>query len=94
MFLRLTEALTCCDIYLIQVECPVEELRRRERERGNRNPGLAEASLEYLYAKNIYDTAVDTAALSEAECVNRLLALLQKKPAAVHRANRNARDDT
>lgn len=48
----------------ICVTCPVEELRRREKERGDRCAGSAEASMEYLYPKKDYDLTVDTYALS------------------------------
>ena len=36
--------------YLVGLQCPLEELERRERERGDRFPGIARASAETVHA--------------------------------------------
>ena len=38
-------------LYLVQVSCPLDTLKKRENERGNRCIGSAEASFQYLYPK-------------------------------------------
>ena len=52
---------------MIHITCPVEVLRERERARGDRCSGSAEASAEYLYPRDGYDLTVDTGAKSPQE---------------------------
>lgn len=60
--------------YLVQVHvtCPLEQLRIREKQRGDRNAGTASDSYEYLYPKEGYDIIVDTYELSSAECAMQI----------------------
>ena len=44
----------------VRVSCSLETLQRREKERGNRFPGSAEASLKYLYPKEGYDLEINS----------------------------------
>lgn len=76
IFDQLTDAFKACDLRLIHVTCPRDILLERERERGNRCPGSAEASDEYLYPKDGYDLTVDTHAMSGAECAERIFQCL------------------
>ena len=69
--------LSACGAYPLQkvlISCPVEVLRERELSRGDRHPGSAEASLEYLYPEEGYDLAVDTNAMTTEECAGHILA--------------------
>lgn len=43
----------------VKVTCDLEILRKREQERGDRCPGSAEASLQYLWPKEGYDICID-----------------------------------
>lgn len=43
----------------VKVVCDIEILRQREIERGDRCPGSAEASLQYLWPKDGYDLSID-----------------------------------
>lgn len=43
----------------VKVVCDIEILRQREIERGDRCPGSAEASLQYLWPKDGYDLCID-----------------------------------
>ena len=67
IFEHLKNHLTSSRIRLVRVSCPLRLLRERELARGNRPPGSAEASEEYLFPKNGYDLAVDTGSKSPAE---------------------------
>lgn len=60
-------------IVLIRVTCPVEVLRQREMERGNRCPGSAEASAQYLFPQEGYQLTVDTHMLTPDECASRIV---------------------
>lgn len=67
IFEHLKNHLTSSQIRLVRVSCPLRLLRERELARGNRPPGSAEASEEYLFPKNGYDLTVDTGSKSPAE---------------------------
>jgi len=56
------------DVIFVGVHCPLEELERRERGRGDRRAGLARLQLDQVHAQAIYDVEVDTSALSPEEC--------------------------
>jgi chloramphenicol 3-O phosphotransferase len=84
IFQQITKALKYCDIYLIQVTCPLAELVRREIQRGNRNLGSAEASYQYLFPKETYDLTVDTFQLSVKECSLEIYEILKDKPKVVN----------
>jgi len=47
-------------VLFVHVTCPLEELWRREKERGNRPIGLSEEQLSKLCPKSTYDITVDT----------------------------------
>jgi len=60
-------------VLFVHVTCPLEELRRREKERGDRQIGLAERQLSLLNLIDTYDIAVDT---STKECTDKIIKLL------------------
>jgi chloramphenicol 3-O phosphotransferase len=60
-------------VLFVHVKCPVDELRRREKERGDRKIGDAETMLPTLVPKDIYDIEVDTYNLSVEECADRII---------------------
>lgn len=62
-------------VLFVQVTCPVEELRRREIARGNREQGQGEAQLELLEPKDTYDLILDTFTYPTEDCVR----LIEKK---------------
>ena len=67
IFEHLKEDLSSCCVQMVRVSCPLQLLRTRERARGDRSPGSAEASAEYLFPKDGYDLLVDTAMMSPHE---------------------------
>ena len=56
----LVEDLHGWPVLLVGVHCFAEELARRERERGDRNPGLAASQLDWLHRRMRYDFQIDT----------------------------------
>lgn len=67
IFRQLKEMLHAYPLHMIHITCPVDVLRKREQARGDRCPGSAEASAEYLYPKSGYDLTVDTGMKSPRE---------------------------
>ena len=75
-------------IITVKVTCPVEELNRRERARGDREIGLAADQAAMMAAQEGYDLIVDTHAQSTEECARRIMALLAdpgRRAEAAHR---------
>ncbi|MCL2170398.1 MAG: chloramphenicol phosphotransferase CPT family protein [Defluviitaleaceae bacterium] len=67
------------DVLFVHVTCPVEELNRREKERGDRQIGQGESQLEMLLPKSkIYDITVDTFSSSKEECADEIIKLLDQ----------------
>jgi chloramphenicol 3-O phosphotransferase len=55
------ETLKDYPVLFVGVQCPLEELERRERDRGDRTIGQAKGQLEYVHQQNEhYDLVVDT----------------------------------
>ena len=63
----------------VLVTCSLEALQRREKARGNRFAGSAEASLRYLYPKEGYDLCIDSETSAPAASAVQILALLREK---------------
>jgi chloramphenicol 3-O-phosphotransferase len=64
-------------VLFIHVTCSVEELRRREKARGDRKIGHAESQLEYLSPKDNYDLTIDTQATTTDEAVEMIIKSLK-----------------
>lgn len=62
------------------VKCPLEIVEQREKERGDRNIGMARYQFERVHAHGLYDIEVDTSVLNVDECVTRIMALINDKP--------------
>ena len=60
IFRQLTEMLAAYPLRKVHISCPLDILREREQARGDRCPGSAEASAEYLYPKDGYEMTIDT----------------------------------
>ncbi len=63
-------------VVTVLVTCSLETLLRRERERGNRFAGSAEASLKYLYPKEGYGLRIDSGETGPAEAAEKILEVL------------------
>ena len=48
------------DVFFVGVHCPLSELKRRERERGNRRPGEAQMDSRKVHSFAEYDIEIDS----------------------------------
>ena len=65
-----------CPVLYVGVTCPLEELRRREKGRGDRRIGLSESQIASMASQDEYDITVDTYANSSEECADNIIKLL------------------
>lgn len=65
-------------VLFVHVICPLDELRRREKERGDRDIGNAESQLEYIDPQDTYDVTVDTHESKIDECAGHILRLFDE----------------
>ena len=63
-------------VLYVHVSCPLEELRRRECERGDRPVGIAERQLNDLLPFDAYDLVIDTHNESQDESIDKICGLL------------------
>jgi chloramphenicol 3-O phosphotransferase len=68
-------------VLFVGVQASREDLRRRERARGDREPGLAERQLAAVHAHGLYDLECDTSTTSAPECARRIGELVRRRPA-------------
>jgi chloramphenicol 3-O phosphotransferase len=60
-------------VMMVHVTCPIEELRRREKERGDRKIGDGESHLALLEPRENYDIVIDTYAETAEVNVERVI---------------------
>lgn len=84
---EIAEALRELDVYFVKVDCPLEELERREIARGDRQVGFAKMQLDWVHRHGDYDAVVNTFTHSLEENVQTLTQLLGSgvKPQALQR---------
>jgi len=66
-------------VLFVHVTCQLEELQRREKERGDRNIGQGESQILMLKnanPKDIYDITIDTHYNVKEECANKIIDML------------------
>ena len=68
-----------CPVLYVNVTCPLEELRRREQARGDRQIGLGESQLAGLSPQSAYDIIVDSHINTSEECADRIIEMLKNK---------------
>ncbi|MEU6800464.1 chloramphenicol phosphotransferase CPT family protein [Streptomyces neyagawaensis] len=68
------------DVVFVGVHCPRAELERRERERGDRPPGLAARQLAQVHTHGIYDIECDTSRAAPGDCAKRIKDFLPHRP--------------
>ncbi|AXQ57927.1 chloramphenicol phosphotransferase CPT family protein [Streptomyces koyangensis] len=69
------------DVVLVEVRCPLPELERRERLRGDRPAGLAARQFSRVHGHGDYDVVVDSGERSPQECAREIAAFLRLPPA-------------
>ena len=72
IFDQLKEAVSPNRLWMVKVTCPLEIIRKREQERGDRCLGSAEASYTHVFPKEGYDLTVDTHFMTLPECANKI----------------------
>lgn len=65
-------------VLLVKVACPLPELQRREKERGDRQIGTAEGQVHLLNPQDTYDIVVDTHANASEECADQIIQRLNQ----------------
>jgi chloramphenicol 3-O phosphotransferase len=70
------------DVLFVGVKCPLEIVEEREKERGDRNVGTARYQFERVHSHGLYDLEIDTSILSVEECIERIMELIDHKPAS------------
>lgn len=78
------------DVVLVAVRCPLPELERRERSRGDRPAGLAARQFERVHAHGVHDIECDTSTSGPAECAREIKEFLGRRtaPTAFERMGR------
>jgi chloramphenicol 3-O phosphotransferase len=67
------------DVLLVGVHCSAAELARRERTRGDREPGQAAYQLERVHAHGLYELECDTTSASPLVCALRIREFLAER---------------
>lgn len=67
-------------VTFVGVFCPLAELERRERERGDRAVGMARSQFEQVHAHQIYDLEVDTSVTSAQAIAAEIKAYNERVP--------------
>jgi len=63
-------------LFLVQLYCELDELERRERQRGDRRPGLARSQFGAVYSFTGHDLRIDSTHRSVDACADQLVAAL------------------
>lgn len=65
------------NLLYVNVTCPIEILRKREIERGDREVGSAEKQIPFLDPQIGYDITVDTYQMKVDDCAHSILSLMK-----------------
>ena len=84
---EIAEALRGFDVFFVKVDCPLEELERREIARGDRQAGFARMQMDWVHRHGDYDAEVNTFTHTLEENVEALKQLFYSstKPLALKR---------
>ena len=66
-------------VYFIGVRCPLDELLRREQQRGDRFIGTAARQFPLVHLHELYDLEVDTSQASAAVCAEQIRAFMSRQ---------------
>ncbi|MFF2395126.1 chloramphenicol phosphotransferase CPT family protein [Nocardia sp. NPDC058114] len=84
---RLRDCLTVMhgiDVVFVGVHCSLDELQRREQQRGDRRVGTAAGQIHSVHAHRTYDLELDTSTGTVENCSAQITAFLDRAP--THRA--------
>jgi chloramphenicol 3-O phosphotransferase len=68
--------------YLIGLNCPLDVLEQREKDRTDRTLGQARAQFEVIHKYAKYDLEQDTSKLTVEECAEKVIERLKTPPTA------------
>lgn len=68
--------------YLIGLQCPLEVLEQREKDRKDRTLGQAKLQYDVIHKYTQYDLELDTSILTTEECVEQVIERLKSSPTA------------
>jgi chloramphenicol 3-O phosphotransferase len=68
--------------YIIGLQCPLEVLEQREKDRKDRTLGQAKLQYDVIHKYTKYDLELDTSKLTTDECVEQVIERLKNPPAA------------
>ena len=71
--------------YLIGIQCPLNVLEQRERDRKDRTLGQARAQFDLIHKYTTYDLEVDTSVLTTQQCAEQIIERLKHPPEAFKR---------
>lgn len=71
-YIELTEELEGLNFKIIKVECPLDELEKREIARGDREIGLAKFQYEHVHDGVVYDLTLNTLLSSPEKCAQEI----------------------
>ena len=74
------KALEGLNVYLIHVDCSLEELERRERAHSNRTPGGARVQYDALRKPGVFDLVVDSGKADADTCARLVLDFVATNP--------------
>lgn len=66
-----------CPVIWVGVYCPLHELERREKERGDRKIGLAKSQYEIVHESVEYDCQVSTYEMDPQQCAEHVMAYIK-----------------
>jgi chloramphenicol 3-O phosphotransferase len=72
-YTELTTELEGLNLKIVKVECPLEELKRRELARGDRALGLAKSQFESIHEGVLYDLTINTFNHSPEQCAQNII---------------------
>lgn len=78
--------------YLIGINCPLEILEQRERDRKDRTLGQARLQFDLIHKYTKYDLELDTSLLTPDQCVQQIIERLKSAP-VVFKNLKSQRDD-
>jgi hypothetical protein len=85
----LVELLAPLDVFFVGVHCPLPELERRERQRGDRRPGEARRDFHVVHRFTEYDLTIDATQPNEDNVVRLITAWqTRRRPTAFERIRR------
>lgn len=71
--------------WFVNVFCPKDEAKRREKKRGDRTPGLVEMQFDLVHAHGQYDLMINTSEQDIETCLAAIREMLNQTPHALKR---------